>query len=293
VEILTERPNLSLVSGGVLSREECAILEMTPAAITILARGPDGISAVASNERYERIFCGSPPPPELIEQVRVCLETGVESACELDCETSIAIRYVRFRMQPMGKGRVVCVAEDITVSRENAREVTRQRELLRNAAPIDPLTGTMGRRRFMEDARLQLKRAHRHDIGISLALVDMDRFQELNDAFGCEAGDSALCAVADVFRAGLRDTDLIARIGGDEFALLLLHTDGQHGRIVTDRLRETVTIRSGMFQGSGALSISIGVVEMHTRESLEDLIDRAEAALGIAKASGRNRVVLG
>ena len=189
---------------------------------------------------------------------------------------------------------MICVAEDVTAAHEAAREVARQREALRQASTIDPLTGAMGRRRFMEDARLELKRARRHQIPIAQVIIDVDRFQDLNDVHGCEAGDDALRAVAEVLRSGLRDTDLIARIGGDEFALLLLHTDGSYGRIVTDRLRETVTIRSSMFDAVRTpMTISAGVAQFSTDEDLESLFARAEAALYTAKASGRDRVMLG
>lgn len=294
MEILSASPSLVLVPEGNLTDEERTILSLTPAAISILAVGAEGVHQVARNERYERIFSGGPPPEELLEQAGLSIQVSSELSFELACETPAAVRQVRFRLQPISPNRVVCVAEDITVAHEAAREVSRQREFLRSASPIDPLTGAMGRRRFMEDARLELRRATRHTISLALVLIDVDRLQELNDTLSSEAGDAALHAVAEVLRSGLRDTDLIARVGGDEFALLLLHTDGQYGRIVTDRLRETVTIRAAMFEdGEIPLTISAGVVEHRAGESLEDLVGRAETALYTAKASGRDRVMLG
>ena len=294
VEILTERPHLSLMSGGSISHDERVILEMTPAAICILSHTIDGqVSIAACNERYELIFSGAEVPKALISQTRLSVQLDTEVVFDAPCDTPAAIRHVRFRLQPRGDHRVICVVEDITVANEAAQEVARQREALRKATPIDPLTGAMGRRQFMDDARLELKRAARHKIPLALVMVDIDRFQDLNDAQGCEVGDDALRAVAEVLRSGLRDTDLIARVGGDEFALLLLHTDGHYGCIVTDRLRETVTIRSSMFDGAEVpVTISCGVAEYRAQEGLESLVSRAENALYTAKASGRDRVLL-
>jgi len=283
------------LSACALSDEERAILSWTPAAVSILHAGPDGMRLIAGNDRYNRIFSGA-SPEELLDQAQLSLQVRSELSFELSCQeaASLATRRVRFRLRPNGTHRVVCVAEDVTAAHELSREVDRQRTLHQSMNLIDPLTGSMGRRRFMEDAQLELKRATRHNISLALVLIDVDRLQELNELYSREVGDAALDAVTEVLHSGLRDTDLIARIGGDEFALLLLHTDGQHGRIVIDRLRETVTIRTAMFEeGELPLTISAGVVEHRAGESLTDLVERAETALYTAKAHGRNRVMLG
>jgi diguanylate cyclase (GGDEF)-like protein len=112
---------------------------------------------------------------------------------------------------------VVCVAEDLSASHALSREAARHHELHQGTSP-------------------KRKRATRHNIRFVLVLIDADRLGEFNECQSTTAGDAAWSAAAEVLRSGIRDADVIACIGCDEFALLLQHTDGQHDRTVTDSL---------------------------------------------------------
>jgi diguanylate cyclase (GGDEF)-like protein len=274
---------LLLVTGSVLSTEERAMLEMIPAPISILAPVGEGMAVVARNARHVRFFADTPEPSVLSEQGHRCLVSGTEAVLEAGCVVAGVHRQVRFRLKPNRECRVICVTEDLT-ERPLAAPPS---EPSRRLSVSDPLIGVMGAQRFMEAARRELKRVERHSSPLALVRIDIDRCHE------APAGAEALRSLAAVLRAGTRDSDLIARVGDDAFALLLVHTDGEHGRAVTERLRETISIRSAMLQAPEAtLTISAGVAEYRPRERLSELLRRAETALCRAKAEGRDRVRL-
>ncbi len=128
---------------------------------------------------------------------------------------------------------------------------------------------------------------------MSVALLDLDRFKDLNDRFGHAAGDEALQAFADVIRSGMRSTDVAARWGGEEFLLILPGTDELEAADIIDRMRgaaAAITIKGApdrkvAFSAGVAARRDIGM-------PLDDIVARADAALYSAKAQGRNRTVL-
>jgi len=272
-----------LLTSSALSREERAMLEMIPTPISILAPLGDGMVVVARNACHVRFFADTPEPPALSEQGRRCLATGSEAVLEVRCVVAGAHRYVRFRLKPNSEGRIICVTEDLT-----ARAASPPLEgEMRRLSVSDPLIGVMNQQQFMAAARRELRRVARHNSPLALVRIDLDRCQD------ARARVQDLRSVAAVLRAGTRDLDLIARIGDASLALLLVHTDGEHGRAVIERLRETISIRSAMAQTSAApMTISAGVAEHCPGERLSDLLRRAETALCGAKAEGPNRVRL-
>jgi diguanylate cyclase (GGDEF)-like protein/PAS domain S-box-containing protein len=181
------------------------------------------------------------------------------------------------------------------------RDATRRRrreEELEAAAYTDALTGVANRRHFDEVAARELDRATRLHDAVSLVVVDADHFKQVNDVHGHAAGDAVLAALARVLRQSAREVDLVARIGGEEFALLLPSTDLGGARTTAERVRlavEQLTVRH-----EGALlrvTVSAGVAERAPDdtgqgEGMARLLARADAALYDAKARGRNRVVV-
>src|SRR5207248_8842599 len=125
------------------------------------------------------------------------------------------------------------LATQASIALENAR----LHGLVKAQAVTDELTGLANRRRFMEVLELELKRSDRFDSPLALVLADLDDFKLVNDRFGHHTGDEALRALSGVFRAGLRDVDLAARLGGEEFAVLLPETDEAGAAGVAERLR--------------------------------------------------------
>ena len=165
-------------------------------------------------------------------------------------------------------------------------------EATQELATRDPLTGIFNRRHLFDLGRLELERARRYSQPLAAIMLDIDRFKNLNDTWGHQAGDLVLRSVADSCRLHLREVDLLARYGGDEFVILLPYTSVGQAAHVADRIRSVVS-STPIAAGTGDLSVtvSIGVVEyVQNMSSLEPLLERADQALFAAKRHGRNRV---
>ena len=160
----------------------------------------------------------------------------------------------------------------------------------------DPLTG-LGNRRYLEgQAALEIARAQRSGAPLSLIAVDLDHFKRINDNYGHDVGDLALQAFADTARGQLRDGDVLCRMGGEEFAVLLPDTGDDEAMQVAERLRQTVVatpVKVGgdvNEEGQLAYSASLGVTLVNAGEtSLKPAIKRADQGLYIAKEAGRNQ----
>lgn len=165
---------------------------------------------------------------------------------------------------------------------------------LHHDARTDSLTSLNNRRAMQERGRVELKRATRTKTPVSVILCDLDHFKNINDRYGHEAGDSALCHVAAVLRDALRETDALGRWGGEEFIVLLPATAAPGAFEVAERMR--IAIETTNFAGvDGGTTISLGVA---TSQSLEDpgmewdlLMKEADQRLYRAKHEGRNRTV--
>ncbi len=161
---------------------------------------------------------------------------------------------------------------------------------LHSTARTDPLTGMLNRRGFSEVFELEVERAARTSEPFALLLGDIDHFKALNDAHGHIPGDEALAAVGEALRGGCRSIDTAARIGGEEFALLLPGTGSDEGYEAAERLREAVATLRG--PTGEPLTISFGVVEHPAHGAGWSALMRcADLALYEAKESGRNRTI--
>lgn len=171
-------------------------------------------------------------------------------------------------------------------------EVSNREEKLRKIAMIDELTGVSNRRHFMELGEKELQRSIRYKHNACLLMMDIDHFKSVNDTYGHHIGDLVLQNIADICANALRDNDLFGRLGGEEFAAVLVETDPDEARLVAERIRELV--ESAKMDAEGELiscTISIGIVCAYERyDSLESLMVSADKALYSAKNNGRNRV---
>ncbi len=156
----------------------------------------------------------------------------------------------------------------------------------------DPLTGVANRRKLMERGEAEVARAHRYQYPLTVVMIDLDHFKALNDTFGHAAGDHALREAAKVCVTTLRDIDLVARAGGEEFAALLPQTPLVQGLEAAERLRPAIAdLRLRWGSAPVPLTASFGVAELHLEDaSVDQVIDRADRALYRSKADGRNRV---
>jgi diguanylate cyclase (GGDEF)-like protein len=165
---------------------------------------------------------------------------------------------------------------------------------LRKRAGTDPLTGLYKRGLFDEIGAHEVARARRQEEKLCVALIDIDRFSSINDTFGRPAGDAVLRSLGPVIRKALRAEDQIARIGGEEIALLLPNTGLEHAGIVLDRVRRDImAMIVPDLGGRWVVTASIGAAELQEDDTgIADMLARAEAALARAKDAGRNRLAL-
>ncbi len=162
----------------------------------------------------------------------------------------------------------------------------------RRLALTDPLTDLLNRRAFVDAMNRDLHRASRHGHALSVLMVDVDHFKNVNDTHGHEAGDTVLKGVAAIIRRVARRSDQVGRWGGEEFVVGLAHSAEAGARIAAERVR--LALAQASFQApNGTLlhvTASIGVATVGPEETLEALVARADHAMYAAKARGRNRV---
>lgn len=175
---------------------------------------------------------------------------------------------------------------------EQTEEIRRQRDHLAELATVDELTGLANRRKLSDRLELEIIRAGRFGRAVSLLIFDVDRFKAINDTSGHATGDAALKAIARRGSAVVRQTDMLARWGGDEFVLLMPETDQAQGLIISSRLKEAVETAAAE-PTEPSFTISGGMATWIPAEgpaTASDLMSRADTALYRAKGLGRNRI---
>ncbi len=191
--------------------------------------------------------------------------------------TKVPIRYE-------GVPALIGFSTDIT-------EVVRLREQLRQQAITDGLTGLFNRRHFNELTVKELARARRHAHPTALLLLDIDHFKRINDQHGHPMGDAVLERVAALLRSMVRAEDTPARVGGEEFAILLPRTEGTAACQLAERILQALRTDHGILPGGAAITASAGVVVAREGcDRLETLYAAADEQLYRAKAAGRDRV---
>lgn len=173
------------------------------------------------------------------------------------------------------------------------QRVTRLLSILARAARVDPLTGVLNRGGFEERFGQELERARRNGESMTLLVADIDRFKLINDRFGHVVGDEVLRRVAEVLSECTRTPDVVARLGGEEFAVLLSQTTQDEGADVARRIRRDMARMEPPSAGPVAVTVSIGVATFPDHGASGDsLFRRADAAVYAAKDLGRDRVVV-
>lgn len=179
------------------------------------------------------------------------------------------------------ESRLIAFAELLAMAIVN----TEHRSKLAAQASTDPLTGMANHRAFHERLAAEVSRARRHDRELSLALIDVDHFKQVNDSDGHAIGDQVLAEVAACLREDVRAEDVVARIGGDEFAVLMPETRREQALALAERARRRV----GQLSVSGhRLTVSIGICDLSHAGDGDSLVRLADGALYWAKAHGRD-----
>jgi diguanylate cyclase (GGDEF)-like protein/PAS domain S-box-containing protein len=190
----------------------------------------------------------------------------------------------------------VAVSEDITSRKEAEEKIMRLNAGLELLAMTDHLTSLYNRRYFMRRGAEEFKRAWRTNQPLSLLMMDIDHFKKVNDTHGHEAGDMVLQQVAAILKSRLRETDILGRMGGEEFAILLPNTQSKEAGLLAERIRQSVgdvpfEIPGKLLTITIAITISIGVTVIKDEMSgIDDMLRNADAAMYNAKHCGGNRV---
>jgi diguanylate cyclase (GGDEF)-like protein len=219
---------------------------------------------------------------EYVAELTAMVRSGDECPVDLRLASGEVI-CMRSKVLPNG-GRMLTYA-NVTARVSHADAL----ELL---ATIDGLTGLYNRRHFLKLAEGEWDRFQRYGRPLSLLVLDVDLFKTINDRYGHDVGDRVLAQIGDAWRDNKRSSDIVARVGGEEFALLLPETNVEDACTVAERLRHAAAERTLAVNGTTiAVTISAGVSEA-TRElsGVPELLKRADRALYRAKRMGRNRI---
>ena len=240
------------------------------------------------------------PPLILLFTLLTVVLYRVHSRIERTLRVIELLKQKRFDLLPEEKGRgvrdeidrirmaVVEMAEEI---RSYVETLSKEIELYTNKAYTDSLTGLFNRRAFEEFGRRFLERTLSIGKPVSVLMVDVDNFKEVNDRFGHQVGDMVLSGIARAVKDALREADLVFRYGGEEFIVILPGTSLEGALKAAENLRRKVEQSS--FEANGReikLTVSVGVAEGRKGERVEELIERADRGLYEAKRRGKNRV---
>jgi diguanylate cyclase len=163
----------------------------------------------------------------------------------------------------------------------------------RKKAMHDALTGLPNREAYQQRLEQEVNRLQRYGNKLSLMVCDIDLFKRINDNYGHLAGDKVLKIIAKSLQVNLRDSDFIARFGGEEFVALLPETSKEEAKIVAEKLRKKVESSPFNFKKEPVqITVSFGISEFGEGDSATDVFERADKALYKAKENGRNQVLI-
>ncbi|MDI1276921.1 diguanylate cyclase [Methylobacter sp.] len=183
----------------------------------------------------------------------------------------------------------------IALQNRQLTSIERSSELWKDAAEHDPLTGLINRRAFLPRLQNEHQRALRTGNTYTFAMLDLDHFKSINDAYGHHCGDAVLCALAAVMVENCRSIDAVVRMGGEEFGILFPECHIDEALIALERIRKRFESSSTMADGKLIfVTVSIGVAAFAGAEEKDtEVVERADRALYAAKAEGRNQIVVG
>jgi diguanylate cyclase (GGDEF)-like protein/PAS domain S-box-containing protein len=291
-----------------LSKRLDTLAEVSPGVIFQFERRPDGIvSFPYASKQLETMFGVAPSDaahdatpvfaaihPDDVEQVDLAVLHAEQHLTPWECEFRVGrgddIRWVYGHSIPVKKhdGHYVWAGLLIDISEKKQLEIKLKKE-----STTDPLTGVFNRRYFMQHLSDEIRKVSVDHRSLSVLAIDFDHFKKVNDKYGHDAGDQVLKAVTIKLEQQIRKTDILARMGGEEFSVMLPNTHYSEAKIIAEKLRAAVANDAITHESDSIpITITIGVAATdngYTDES--SLLRRADRALYFGKESGRNKVV--
>ena len=255
---------------------------------------------------YQRVFATAQRHFGLgqsaVERMFVRIEQGVRGTCDLfqvDPRSMPAYEEIRVRAShevarlAAELGQEAQLAQDRAEQRtEELRQLKQESDELRRLISLDDLTLLLNRREFLKRFLAEIVRSRRHEHELSLVMVDIDDFKSVNDTFGHAAGDDVLRHLGALLQADIRKSDVAARVGGDEFVVLLPETDLDGGIASAEKLRFAIASASkGWTQRVPGITVSVGLVHSRFNSPSFDegtILDEADKCMYQAKRDGRN-----
>lgn len=245
---------------------------------------------------------------EFLKAIEEVLLTGNTVHLEYEIVLDGQAPWFEAAVSPLGPDTTIWVTRDITARKRTEDDLRRANISLQEAqkelqqlfeheqvlARTDVLTHLYNRRYFFELAVREFSAAVRYQRSLTLILFDVDGFKTANDTFGHGLGDTILTRISHTAKLQVREVDILARYGGDEFTVLLPETNAEQAMLIAERIRtsvETIDIECGETTISVTVSLGVAEIDLEQDQSIEDVIRRADQALYKAKQSGRNHAV--
>jgi diguanylate cyclase (GGDEF)-like protein len=257
-------------------------------------------SYVADARRFAAMPPGSPAAAALLSTIfaesRSSLLTNLNQAVQLhqlEGERRLSeLEHLQWSILTIVLATLLL--EALTIFRPMIRRITSYMSEILHLATTDMLTGIPNRRSFYESGAVELARARRYTRPLTLLMLDADNFKQVNDTYGHAAGDAVLKALAAALRSSIRETDVLARLGGEEFGILMPETAVPHAAGLAERLRSAIALLPVPVEDRAvSVTVSIGVAPVPNHTSgIEHAMRIADELLYQAKQRGRNCVVV-
>lgn len=184
--------------------------------------------------------------------------------------------------------RPVPEKDEWLLSFADVTSLEQEKQLYRMLSQQDPLTKIYNRKKFFEEVDRELERPSRYGLGMSILIMDIDYFKDVNDSYGHQVGDDVLVGMTEIVRKNIRKTDVFARYGGEEFVLLMPGTELKGAEEKANIIREAIS--SHCFDKCGKITCSFGVADYKKGDTVDSFVQKADIALYRAKETGRNNV---
>jgi diguanylate cyclase (GGDEF)-like protein len=296
--------DIEMALSGVLESQDKKVAELSGFLCAIIKR-LDGFKAHFTEEKFDRKtrsserkklgdFLGSNldqirtsvAAAESIEQLQVAIDSRID---EIDSKVTSYVYQETLRADKAEKSSVA-LEDQLEKLQLQTNQLRESLETARSDAIVDPLTNVSNRRAYDDRFNIEYTRWKRYREPLTLAIMDIDHFKSVNDTYGHPIGDKVLKVVAERIQSQVRESDFFGRIGGEEFAFILVNSDIESAMTKVEALRASVescnfTVKTEKLQ----VTISIGVATFNGEDTIESIYQRADEALIKAKQTGRNK----